>query len=224
MYEKIRSEAARANRLLAEYRLVILAWGNASAIDREAGVAAIKPSGLPCGEAAPENMVIVDLAGRVVEGTLRPSSDTATHLVLYQAFPEIGGVVHTHSSAATAWAQAGRALPVLGTTHADTFYGPVPCTPPLTGEDAGEDYEKRTGEIILRTFSGLSPSAVPAASSAIPASPAKRRVTAPGSIAPASESGPVQSPAARESPWQSVTGEVEPPAGTSMGVAVMVTG
>ena len=163
MYERIRDEAARANRLLAEYRLVILAWGNASAIDREAGVAAIKPSGLPCGEAAPENMVIVDLAGRVVEGTLRPSSDTATHLVLYQAFPEIGGVVHTHSSAATAWAQANRPLPVLGTTHADTFYGPVPCTPPLTGEDTGENYEKRTGEIIVRTFSGLSPSAVPAA-------------------------------------------------------------
>ncbi|GAB1399601.1 L-ribulose-5-phosphate 4-epimerase [Aminivibrio sp.] len=163
MYEKIRSEASGANRLLAEYGLVILAWGNGSAIDRDAGVVAIKPSGLPCGEAAPENMVIVDLAGRVVEGELRPSSDTATHLVLYQAFPEIGGVVHTHSSAATAWAQAGRALPVLGTTHADTFYGPVPCTPPLTGEDAGEDYEKRTGEIILRTFSGLSPSAVPAA-------------------------------------------------------------
>ena len=162
MYEKIRSEASGANRLLAEYGLVILAWGNGSAIDRDAGVVAIKPSGLPCGEAAPENMVIVDLAGRVVEGELRPSSDTATHLVLYQAFPEIGGVVHTHSSAATAWAQAGRSLPPFGTTHADAFYGPVPCTSSLKGEDTGREYEKRTGEIIVRTFSGISPLSVPA--------------------------------------------------------------
>ena len=162
MYERIREDAARANRMLAGFGLVILAWGNASAVDREAGALAIKPSGLPCAEATPDRMVVLDLEGRILEGILRPSSDTATHLVLYRAFPEIGGVVHTHSSAATAWAQAGRSLPALGTTHADAFYGPVPCTLPLAEKDIRGDYERMTGEYIVRTFAGLDPSAVPA--------------------------------------------------------------
>ncbi len=162
MFDRLRIDVCKANLALAEWGLVVLTWGNVSEIDREAGVVAIKPSGLPYEEMTPEDIVVVNLEGDVIEGRLRPSSDTATHLVLYRSFPEIGGIVHTHSAAATAWAQAGRAIPPLGTTHADTFYGPVPCTPPLSRKEIEEDYERNTGEIIVRTFAGLSPVHVPA--------------------------------------------------------------
>lgn len=162
MFDRLRSDVCKANLALAEFGLVVLTWGNVSGIDRGAGVVAIKPSGLPYGEMTPDDMVVVNLEGDVIEGRLRPSSDTATHLVLYRSFPEIGGVVHTHSTAATAWAQAGRAIPPLGTTHADTFYGPVPCTPPLSREEIEGEYERNTGEVIVRTFAALSPVHVPA--------------------------------------------------------------
>ena len=132
MFDRLRIDVCKANLALAESGLVVLTWGNVSEIDRAAGVVAIKPSGLSYGEMTPDDIVVVNLDGDVVEGRLRPSSDTATHLVTYRSFPEIGGVAHTHCTAATAWAQAGRAMPPLGTTHADTFYGPVPCTPPLS--------------------------------------------------------------------------------------------
>ena len=162
MFDRLRIDVCKANLALAELGLVVLTWGNVSEIDREAGVVAIKPSGLSYGEMTPDDMAVVNLDGDVIAGRLRPSSDTATHLVLYRSFPEIGGVVHTHSTAATAWAQAGRAIPPLGTTHADTFYGPVPCTPPLSREEIEGEYERNTGEIIVRTFAGLSPVHVPA--------------------------------------------------------------
>lgn len=162
MFDRLRNDVCKANLALAELGLVVLTWGNVSEIDREAGVVAIKPSGLSYGEMTPDDMAVVNLDGDVIEGRLRPSSDTATHLVLYRSFPEIGGVVHTHSTAATAWAQAGRAIPPLGTTHADTFYGPVPCTPPLSREEIEGEYERNTGEVIVRTFAGLSPMCVPA--------------------------------------------------------------
>ena len=162
MFDRLRIDVCKANLALAELGLVVLTWGNVSEIDREAGVVAIKPSGLSYGEMTPDDMAVVNLDGDVIEGRLRPSSDTATHLVLYRSFPEIGGVMHTHSTAATAWAQAGRAIPPLGTTHADAFYGPVPCTPPLSREEIEGEYERNTGEIIVRTFAGLSPVHVPA--------------------------------------------------------------
>ena len=162
MFDRLRIDVCKANLALAELGLVVLTWGNVSEIDREAGVVAIKPSGLSYGEMTPDDMAVVNIDGDVIEGRLRPSSDTATHLVLYRSFPEIGGVVHTHSTAATAWAQAGRAIPPLGTTHADTFYGPVPCTPPLSREEIEGEYERNTGEVIVRTFAGLSPVHVPA--------------------------------------------------------------
>ena len=162
MFDRLRIDVCKANLALAESGLVVLTWGNVSEIDRAAGVVAIKPSGLSYGEMTPDDIVVVNLDGDVIEGRLRPSSDTATHLVLYRSFPEIGGVAHTHSTAATAWAQAGRAIPPLGTTHADTFYGPVPCTPPLSREEIEGEYERNTGEVIVRTFAGLSPVQVPA--------------------------------------------------------------
>jgi L-ribulose-5-phosphate 4-epimerase len=151
------------NLRLVRDGLVILTWGNASAIDRERGVVVIKPSGVPYDQMRPEHMVSVSLdTGAVVGGTLKPSSDTATHLVLYRAFPEIGGIVHTHSLQATAWAQAGRDLPALGTTHADYFYGPVPCTRQMTAEEIGREYEVNTGHVIVERFRGLDPLSMPA--------------------------------------------------------------
>ena len=153
-----------ANVALVKHGLVILTWGNASEIDREQGVFGIKPSGVPYEELCAEHIVLMDMEARVVEGNLRPSSDTPTHLLLYQRFAEIGGIVHTHSRYATAWAQAMRPLPCFGTTHADAFYGAVPCTRPLADEEIAADYERNTGLVIVETFQnlGVNPSDVPA--------------------------------------------------------------
>ena len=137
---------------LPEYGLVTFTWGNVSAIDRESGLFVIKPSGVPYKDLKPEDMVVMDLNGNKVEGKYNPSSDTPTHLELYKAFPEIGGVVHTHSSWATSWAQAGRSIPCYGTTHADYIYGEVPCLRVLTQEEIDEAYEKNTGLLIVNEF------------------------------------------------------------------------
>jgi len=159
----LRQQVCDVNLQLVADGLVILTWGNASAIDRDRGLVVIKPSGVPYSEMGPEHMVVVSLeTGLPVEGTLRPSSDTPTHLVLYRAFPGIGGIVHTHSLHATAWAQAGRILPALGTTHADYFHGAIPCTRPMTDQEIGADYEVNTGHVIVERFAGLDPLAMPA--------------------------------------------------------------
>jgi L-ribulose-5-phosphate 4-epimerase len=155
-HAELRERVLEANRAIVRAGLVVLTFGNASGIDRSAGVMAIKPSGVPYDELSPGSMVVVDLeSGAVVDGTQRPSSDTPTHLVLYRRFEAIGGVVHTHSPCATAWAQARRELPCLGTTHADHFRGPVPVTRPLTREEIGGAYEERTGDVIAETIEGL---------------------------------------------------------------------
>ena len=155
-HAELRERVLEANRAIVRAGLVVLTFGNASGIDRSAGVMAIKPSGVPYDELGPESIVVVDLeSGAVVDGTQRPSSDTPTHLVLYRRFDAIGGVVHTHSPSATAWAQARRELPCLGTTHADHFRGPVPATRPLTREEIGGAYEERTGDVIAETIEGL---------------------------------------------------------------------
>ena len=151
-YEELRERVYRANRELNERGLVIYTFGNASGIDRKRGIVAIKPSGVDYGNLSPDNMVLMDLDGTVVEGTYNPSSDTKTHLVLYRAFDDIGGVVHTHSRYATAWAQARKDLPAYGTTHADYFYGDVPCTDVISNERILRDYEEETGNLILDTF------------------------------------------------------------------------
>lgn len=163
---RLREEVWRANLALVDAGLVTLAFGNASGVDREAGVLAIKPSGVPYERLSPEDMVIVSLADeRVIEGDLRPSSDTPTHVVLYRRFGDIGGVVHTHSGFATAWAQAHRSIPILGTTHADHFAGPVPVTRPMTTDEIAGAYERHTGEVIAETLKtlGLNPLKMPAA-------------------------------------------------------------
>lgn len=148
--EELRARAVAANIALERARLIVLSWGNASIVDRDAGLFGIKPSGVPYADLQPSDIVLVSLEdGRVVEGSLRPSSDTPTHLVLYQRFPTIGGIVHTHSPEATAWAQARRPIPCLGTTHADVFDGPVPVTRPLTAEEIARDYEGETGSVIV---------------------------------------------------------------------------
>ena len=155
-HAELRERVLEANRAIVRAGLVVLTFGNASGIDRSAGVMAIKPSGVPYDELSPGSMVVVDLeSGAVVDGRQRPSSDTPTHLVLYRRFDAIGGVVHTHSPCATAWAQARRELPCLGTTHADHFRGPVPATRPLTREEIGGAYEERTGDVIAETIEGL---------------------------------------------------------------------
>ena len=161
MLDRLRNQVLEANLEIVHRGLVLYTFGNASGIDRESGLVAIKPSGVPYETMKPGDLVITDLEGKIVEGTLRPSSDLATHLVLYREFPDIGGVVHTHSEYATAWAQAGREIPPLGTTHADYFYGPVPVTDELTDEEIGGDYVLNTGTAILRRFAGLDPAAVP---------------------------------------------------------------
>ena len=153
--DRLRSEVLDANLRLVRAGLVIHAFGNASGIDRETGLVVIKPSGVPYDELSASNLVVCDLAGKAVEGGLRPSSDLPTHLALYQAFPAIGGVAHTHSRHATAWAQAGRAIPCLGTTHADYFRGPVPVTEPMTADEIGTAYEWNTGQVIVRRFADL---------------------------------------------------------------------
>ena len=164
MLEELKREVLEANLLLPKHNLVTFTWGNVSGIDREKGLFVIKPSGVEYDELKPEDMVVMDLEGNKVEGKLNPSSDTKTHLVLYNAFPEIGGIVHTHSPHAVAWAQAGRAIPAYGTTHADYFYGPIPCARHLTQEELEEDYEKNTGSVIVETFRAqkLDPKAIPA--------------------------------------------------------------
>jgi len=156
MLEKLKVEVCKANLDLVAKGLVIETWGNASGIDRERGLVVIKPSGVPYDGMKPKHMVVVSLAdGKVVEGNLKPSSDTPTHLVLYRAFPQIGGVVHTHSLFATAWAQAQRGLPSYGTTQADYWYGDVPCTRLLKPVEIKKDYEANTGEVIVDTFKKL---------------------------------------------------------------------
>jgi L-ribulose-5-phosphate 4-epimerase len=163
LLEKLRTETLEANLELVHRGLVLYTFGNASGIDREQGLVAIKPSGVPYEKLRPEDMVLTDLEGRLVEKGLRPSSDLATHLLLYREFPAIGGVVHTHSEYATAWAQAGRPIPPYGTTHADYFYGPVPVTDELSSEEIGGDYVLNTGHAIVRRFraENLDPLATP---------------------------------------------------------------
>ena len=161
MLEELKKEVYEANMLLPKYGLVTFTWGNVSGIDRESGLFVIKPSGVVYDLLTPDDMVVVDLNGNKVEGKYNPSSDTATHVELYKAFPNIGGVVHTHSSWATSWAQAGRDIPCYGTTHADYFYGEIPCARSLTKEEIEEAYEKNTGLVIIETFKDKNPVYVP---------------------------------------------------------------
>ncbi len=154
MLEQLKQQVYEANMELPRRGLVTYTWGNVSGIDRESGLFVIKPSGVEYDELRPEDLVVLDLNGNKVEGKLNPSSDTKTHIELYKAFPELGGIVHTHSTHAVAWAQAGRDIPCFGTTHADYFYGPVPCARALTQEEIDEDYEKNTGKVIIEAFQG----------------------------------------------------------------------
>ena len=164
MLEQLKKEVYEANLLLPKYDLVTFTWGNVSGIDREKGLFVIKPSGVEYDKLTPEDMVVMDLEGNKVEGRYNPSSDTPTHVVLYNRFPQIGGVVHTHSSWATSWAQAGRDIPCYGTTHADYIYGEIPCVRNLTREEIEEAYERNTGVLIADEFEarGKDPAAVPA--------------------------------------------------------------
>ncbi|MBQ7182130.1 MAG: L-ribulose-5-phosphate 4-epimerase [Bacteroidaceae bacterium] len=163
MLEELKQKVFEANLALVRHGLVIFTWGNVSGIDRERGLVVIKPSGVSYDVMKAEDMVIVDLeTGRVVEGGLNPSSDTPTHLVLYRAFPGIGGVVHTHSTYATAWAQAGRDIPNIGTTHADYFHDDIPCTRNMRKGEVFGDYEKETGNVIVERFRGMNPTDTPA--------------------------------------------------------------
>ncbi len=163
MLEQLKEEVLMANLELPKRNLVTFTWGNVSAIDRESGLFVIKPSGVDYETMTADDMVVVDLEGNVVEGKYRPSSDTPTHLELYKKYEEIGGIVHTHSPEATSWAQAGRSIPVYGTTHADYFYGEIPCARSLTPEEIEEAYEKNTGLVIIETFEerGLNPMYTP---------------------------------------------------------------
>lgn len=161
MLKKLKQAVLEANLDLPKYGLVTFTWGNVSGIDREKGLVVIKPSGVPYEALKAEDMVVLDLEGKVVEGNLKPSSDTATHLVLYKAFPQIGGIVHTHSPWATSWAQAGRGIPALGTTHADYYYGEIPCTRKMTEAEIQGDYELETGNVIVETFKDLNPAHIP---------------------------------------------------------------
>lgn len=162
LLKTLREEVLEANLELVRRGLVIYTFGNASGIDRNEGLIAIKPSGVPYEELKPEHMVLCDLEGKIAEGKFRPSSDLPTHLELYRAFSQIGGVAHTHSEYATAWAQAETAIPCFGTTHADYFHGPVPVTPRLASSQISGDYELETGKIICRTFAKLDPESIPA--------------------------------------------------------------
>ena len=162
MLKELREEVYEANMDLVKHGLVVFTWGNASGIDRERGLFVIKPSGVDYDELSPENLVVCDFDGKVVEGDLKPSSDTPTHACIYRAWADtVGGLVHTHSSWAVSWAQAGRAIPCYGTTHADYFYGEIPCMRGLTKEEIEEAYELNTGVVILEGFEDLDPVAVP---------------------------------------------------------------
>ena len=163
MLEELKELVCRANLELPKYGLVTFTWGNVSGVDREKGLMVIKPSGVEYGAMKAEDMVVVSLAtGEKVEGKWKPSSDTATHVALYNAFSNIGGVVHTHSRWATSWAQAGRGIPAYGTTHGDYFYGEIPCTRKMTPEEIGGAYERETGNVIVETFRGRSADDIPA--------------------------------------------------------------
>lgn len=164
MLEELKKSVCKANKDLPGYGLVTFTWGNVSAIDRENGLLVIKPSGVEYDRLTPEDMVVVDLEGRTVEGRYKPSSDTPTHVELYKAFPEIGGIVHTHSTYATSWAQAGRSIPCYGTTHADYIYGEVPCLRVLSAEEIEDAYEGNTGSLIVSEFLRMckDPMSVPA--------------------------------------------------------------
>lgn len=156
MLEELKSNVFKSNMLLPEHKLITFTWGNVSGIDRKSGLIVIKPSGVSYEKMSVDDMVVVDLSGQVVSGKLSPSSDTATHLALYQAYPDIGGIVHTHSRNATIWAQACLDIPALGTTHADYFYGDIPCTRAMTEEEIITAYEHNTGEVIIETLNNRS--------------------------------------------------------------------
>ncbi len=162
MLEKLKEDVFRANLDLVSHGLVIMTWGNVSGIDRESGLIVIKPSGVSYERMTAADMVVTDLEGNVMEGTLKPSTDAPTHRALYKAFPQAGGIVHTHSTHATAWAQACRPIPCLGTTHADHFYGAVPVTRKLTEEETANDYEYNTGIVIAESLKGMDPMSMPA--------------------------------------------------------------
>ncbi|MCZ0702456.1 L-ribulose-5-phosphate 4-epimerase [Natronobacillus azotifigens] len=161
MLDALKKQVLEANLALPKYNLVTFTWGNVSGFDKESGLVVIKPSGVPYDEMTVDDLVVVDLDGNVVEGDKKPSSDTPTHLVLYKNFSGIGGVVHTHSPWATSWAQAGTAIPALGTTQADYFYGAIPCTRKMTETEIKGDYERETGNVIVETFRDIDPLAVP---------------------------------------------------------------
>jgi L-ribulose-5-phosphate 4-epimerase len=161
MLEKLKEQVLQANLDLVKHGLVIFTWGNVSGIDRDKGFVVIKPSGVAYHKMKPKDMVVLNLYGQVMEGTLRPSSDAPTHLVLYRQFLSIGGVVHTHSEWATSWAQAGKAIPAIGTTHADYFYGEIPCTRKMTKAEIDGEYELETGRVIVETFKDLNPEQIP---------------------------------------------------------------
>ncbi|WP_301709793.1 L-ribulose-5-phosphate 4-epimerase AraD, partial [uncultured Duncaniella sp.] len=162
MLEELKEKVYRANIDLVKHGLVIFTWGNVSGIDREKGLMVIKPSGVDYDVMTPDDMVVIDIrTGEKVEGKLKPSSDTPTHLALYRAWPEIGGVVHTHSTYATAWSQAGIDLPNIGTTHADYFHKAIPCTPDMTEPEVTNDYELETGNVIIKRFEDMNPMHTP---------------------------------------------------------------
>lgn len=162
LLERLRNEVCEANLELVKRGLVLYTFGNASGIARDEGLVVIKPSGVPYEDLGPQDLVVTDLSGTIIEGNLRPSSDLPTHLVLYRSFPTIGGVAHTHSEFATAWAQAAREIPCLGTTHADYFHGAVPVTSDLSAQEIAHDYEKNTGIAICKVFERLDPTRIPA--------------------------------------------------------------
>ena len=161
MLEQLKKQVLEANLLLPKYGLVTFTWGNVSGIDRESGLVVIKPSGVPYEGMTEDDMVVVDLDGKRVEGKWKPSSDTPTHVELYKAFPALGGIVHTHSRWATTFAQAGLDIPAMGTTHGDYFYGDIPCTRKMTPQEIAGEYEKETGRVIIETFAGKSPADIP---------------------------------------------------------------
>lgn len=162
MLDELKQKVYEANMALPEKNLVVFTWGNVSGYDSDAGLVVIKPSGVEYEDLTPEDMVVVDLDGHVVEGRLKPSSDTMTHLELYKAFPNVKGIVHTHSPWATAFAQAGAGIPALGTTHADYFYGEIPCTRLMNESEVQQDYERNTGKVIRETFQSLDADQIPA--------------------------------------------------------------
>ncbi len=161
MLEELKEKVFRANLDLVKHGLVIFTWGNVSGIDRESGLVVIKPSGVDYDTMTVDDMVVVDLDGNIVEGSLKPSSDTPTHLAIYRAWPEVGGVVHTHSTYATAWAQAGKDIPNIGTTHADYFHHEIPCTVDMTEAEVKGQYELETGNVIIKRFKGMNPMHTP---------------------------------------------------------------